>query len=160
MAQIRLNKPGILGHVEDEIEEFLEEFGAELVLLRVGREGRHRTLTIYVDKPGGVTVDDCQDISEKVSVLLDVLDPFPGSYRLVVSSPGLDRPLTKDEHFQRFQGREAALSIVTDDGTKMKRIGKLAGTTEDAIILESEEGLVEIPKSHITDARLVVRWGD
>ena len=160
MAEISLNKPGILPEVEAQIEEFLEEFGAELVLLRLGRAGRQRTLTLFIDKPGGVTADDCQQMSQRVSVLLDVLDPFSGSYRLVVSSPGLDRPLTKDEHFRRFEGKEAMIAVSSPSGEAIKRSGTLAGLTGEAVLLQTADGVIEISKPQITDARLVVRWDD
>jgi ribosome maturation factor RimP len=160
MEQINLNRPGVLPQVEAEIEGFVEEFGYELVLLRVGREGRHRTLTLYLDKPDGVTADDCQEMSQRISVLLDVLDPFPGSYRLIVSSPGLDRPLTKDQHFRRFEGQEAVVVSAPPGGKIVRHRGILAGVAEDTIRLQTAEGLVEIPKAHLIEARLVVRWDD
>lgn len=86
-------------------EPVLGDMGLELVDLEFRREGHGWTLRFFIDKEGGVTLDDCADFSREIDTLLEVEDLIPSAYRLEVSSPGLDRPLKKEEDFRRFAGR-------------------------------------------------------
>ncbi|WP_340609856.1 ribosome maturation factor RimP [Xenorhabdus bharatensis] len=88
----------------------VEALGYELVGLEFIR-ARVSTLRIYIDSEEGITVDDCADVSHQVSAVLDVEDPIPGLYNLEISSPGLERPLFKAEHYQRFMGEEVSLML-------------------------------------------------
>lgn len=86
-----------------------EGFGLELVDIVFTSEFGRRVLRVYIDKPGGITVDDCERVSRELSTVLDVEDPIPQSYSLEVSSPGLDRPLKTEKDFSRFAGRRARI---------------------------------------------------
>ncbi|MCC8379464.1 MULTISPECIES: ribosome maturation factor RimP [Xenorhabdus] len=88
----------------------VEALGYELVGLEFIR-ARVSTLRVYIDSEEGITVDDCADVSHQVSAVLDVEDPIPGLYNLEISSPGLERPLFKAEHYQRFMGEEISLML-------------------------------------------------
>ncbi|MEX0445080.1 ribosome maturation factor RimP [Xenorhabdus sp. SGI246] len=88
----------------------VEALGFELVGLEFIR-ARVSTLRVYIDSEEGITVDDCADVSHQVSAVLDVEDPISGLYNLEISSPGLDRPLFKAEHYQRFMGEEVSLML-------------------------------------------------
>ncbi|WP_143187377.1 ribosome maturation factor RimP [Xenorhabdus eapokensis] len=88
----------------------VEALGFELVGLEFIR-ARVSTLRVYIDSEEGITVDNCADVSHQVSAVLDVEDPIPGLYNLEISSPGLERPLFKAEHYQRFIGEEASLVL-------------------------------------------------
>ncbi|MDC9594010.1 ribosome maturation factor RimP [Xenorhabdus sp. IM139775] len=88
----------------------VEALGFELVGLEFIR-ARVSTLRIYIDSEEGITVDNCADVSHQVSAVLDVEDPVPGLYNLEISSPGLERPLFKAEHYQRFIGEEVSLML-------------------------------------------------
>ncbi|PHM59809.1 hypothetical protein Xekk_00245 [Xenorhabdus sp. KK7.4] len=88
----------------------VEALGYELVGLEFIR-ARVSTLRVYIDSEEGITVDDCADVSHQVSAVLDVEDPIPGFYNLEISSPGLERPLFKAEHYQRFMGEEINLML-------------------------------------------------
>ncbi|PHM37337.1 ribosome maturation factor RimP [Xenorhabdus innexi] len=88
----------------------VEALGYELVGLEFIR-ARVSTLRVYIDSEEGITVDDCADVSHQVSAVLDVEDPIPGLYNLEISSPGLERPLFKAEHYQRFMGEEVSLML-------------------------------------------------
>ncbi|CDL80297.1 ribosome maturation factor RimP [Xenorhabdus cabanillasii] len=88
----------------------VEALGFELVGLEFIR-ARVSTLRVYIDSEEGITVDDCADVSHQVSAVLDVEDPISGLYNLEISSPGLDRPLFKTEHYQRFMGEEVILML-------------------------------------------------
>ncbi|MGH9469621.1 MAG: ribosome maturation factor RimP [Terriglobia bacterium] len=117
----------------------------------------NQLLRIYIDKPGGVTHADCQSISEQMSALLDVEDPFPGRYTLEVSSPGLERKLVKPEEFQYFSGRKARVVLREPlDGQRVLE-GKLAGFESDCVRLELGDGnICELPLAAIAKARLVL----
>ncbi|MBW7956795.1 MAG: ribosome maturation factor RimP [Deltaproteobacteria bacterium] len=99
--------------VEDRIRELArpvaEGFGLELVDVSYTSEYGRRVLRIYIDKPGGITVEDCERVSRELSAILDVEDPIPQSYNLEVSSPGLDRPLKTEADFSRFKGKRARI---------------------------------------------------
>jgi ribosome maturation factor RimP len=116
-----------------------------------------RLLRVYIDKPEGVSHADCQLVSEQLSVLLDVEDPFPGPYTLEVSSPGLDRELVKPSDFAHFVGRKARLVVREPvEGQKVLE-GRLAGFEAGRVRLDlADAGLKEVELSNIQKARLVV----
>lgn len=99
--------------IEERIRELAgpvaEGFGLELVDVAYTSEYGRRVLRIYIDKPGGITVEDCERVSRELSAVLDVEDPIPQSYNLEVSSPGLDRPLKTEGDFLRFRGKRARI---------------------------------------------------
>ena len=136
------------------LEPEVEAMGYELVALDV-RTGGKGLVRLYIDGPDGVNLEDCERVSHQVSGLLDVEDPIPGEYTLEVSSPGLDRPLRKAEHFQRFEGHEARvrLRVPRDGRRRFKGVIKNAG--QDGFVLESDEGSVRIALDEIDLARLV-----
>jgi ribosome maturation factor RimP len=96
---------GLPERVTSEIEKIVTSEGLELVHVEYRRQGRTYLLRIDIDKDGGVTLEDCQQVSHQVSAWLDVEDPVPGEYELQVSSPGLDRKFYKDSDYQKFIGR-------------------------------------------------------
>src|SRR5690554_4767223 len=89
---------------EELINPILQNEAFELVDIEFKKEGPHRYLRVYIDKPEGITLDDCQKISEQLSKELDKADPIEENYFLEISSPGLDRPLKKVSDFNRFKG--------------------------------------------------------
>lgn len=95
----------VVSAIESLLAPILADFGIELVELEYRREGRGMLLRLFIDKPGGVTLDDCSEVSREVSAILDVEDPIATAYRLEVSSPGLDRPLRKPADYARFAGQ-------------------------------------------------------
>ncbi|HEV8435745.1 MAG TPA: ribosome maturation factor RimP [Thermoanaerobaculia bacterium] len=96
---------GLPERVTSEIEKIVTSEGLELVQVEYRRQGRTYLLRIDIDKDGGVTLEDCQLVSQQVSAWLDVEDPISGEYELQVSSPGLDRKFYKDSDYQKFIGR-------------------------------------------------------
>jgi ribosome maturation factor RimP len=96
---------GLPGKVESEIEKIVSSEGLELVHIDYRRQGRGFLLRVDIDKEGGVTLEDCQNISQQVSAFLDVEDVIPAEYELPVSSPGLDRKFYKPSDYQKFLGR-------------------------------------------------------
>lgn len=143
--------------IEQIIAPSVDAMGYEIV--RVQLSGKQRpTLQIMAERTDGgpMTVEDCADISRAVSALLDVEDPFPGAYTLEVSSPGIDRPLTRLKDFDRFAGFEAkAETRVPLDGRKRFR-GVLKGVENGRVRLDTPEGPVELPYDQIARAKLVL----
>ena len=135
----------------------LEAMGYEIVRILI--MGKHKpTLQIMAERKDDqpMTVEDCADISRQVSAVLDVEDPISSSYTLEVSSPGLDRPLTRPKDFQRFAGYEARLEIRFPIEGRRKFTGKLLGIEGDTVKLKAETGEVALPYAQIQKARLVL----
>jgi ribosome maturation factor RimP len=116
--------------------------------------GRRGLLRLYIDRQGGVTLDDCQRVSEQIGALLDVEDPLPGSYVLEVSSPGFDRRLRTLEHFGRFSGENAKVELKDPRDGRRNFTGRLAGVEGNDVLLEVDGELVRLPFGDIAVARL------
>jgi ribosome maturation factor RimP len=129
--------------------------GLELVHLEFQREPGGRTLRIYIDKPGGVVVDDCVAISRQLSDLLDVGLVLEGAYNLEVSSPGINRPLGKHSDFDRFKGHQAKIKLARPvDGQKNFQ-GVLLGTTHERVKLQVVDRTVVVDFNNIAKAQLI-----
>ncbi len=134
----------------------IEGLGFELVRIRL-MGGKRATLQIMAERPeGGIEVEDCAKISRSVSAVLDVEDPISGEYVLEVSSPGIDRPLTRLKDFERYEGYEVRLetSELIDGRRRFK--GVLAGVQDDEVLIEIPEGTVGLDFDWLTDAKLVL----
>jgi len=137
------------------IEPTVERLGYELADLEVKLGGRSGVVRLFIDQPAGITLDDCERVSLAVSALLDVEDPVPGHYDLEVSSPGLNRKLTKPEHFARFAGELVKVEMrFPIEGRKRFR-GLLKATDGDTIEVEVDGVSHSLPLATIDTARLV-----
>ncbi|MFC0202475.1 ribosome maturation factor RimP [Paracoccus rhizosphaerae] len=117
----------------------IEDLGFELVRIRM-QGGKTATLQIMADRPeGGINVDDCADISTAVSATLDVEDPIADNYHLEVSSPGIDRPLTRLKDFATFEGYEARLDLSQPIDGRKRFKGTLAGVEGEEVLINIEE---------------------
>lgn len=144
-------------HVEQIIAPAIEGMGYELVRVHL-TGGQRPVLQIMAERGDGVamTVEDCADISRAVSALLDVEDPIPAAYTLEVSSPGIDRPLTRLKDFERFAGFEARVETrIAVDGRRRFR-GRLDGVADGMVLIGLEEGQVRVPFDAIQRAKLVL----
>lgn len=144
--------------VERIIAPTLDGMGYELVRVQMSGGRQHSRLQVMAERADqrGMTVDDCAEISRAVSALLDVEDPIAGSYDLEVSSPGIDRPLTRPRDFERFAGQEAKIEMrETLDGRRRFR-GLLKGFEEGCALLEVEGETVKLPVEDIERAKLVL----
>ncbi len=143
--------------IERLIEPSLAAMGYEIV--RVLIMGKHSpTLQIMAERKDeqAMTVEDCADISRQISAVLDVEDPIRSAYTLEVSSPGLDRPLTRPKDFQRFAGYEAKLETRVPIDGRRKFTGKLIGLDGEVVKLKDDAGEVALPYAQIQKARLVL----
>ena len=140
----------------DIVRPTVEGLGFELVRVRL-MGGRGKTLQIMAERPDGrMEVDDCAELSRTLSAVLDVEDPIDGEYTLEVSSPGIDRPLTRLEDFARWAGFVAKLE--TDaliDGRKRWK-GVLSGREDGDVLVETDQGPARIPFAELADAKLVL----
>ena len=125
--------------LEQNLQEILqgavEDLGCELWGIECQRAGRFMTVRLFIDKEGGVTVDDCADVSRQVSAILDVEDPIADKYNLEVSSPGLDRPLFTLPQFERYIGQDIAVHLRIPVMERRKWQGKLDRIENDMVIL-------------------------
>ena len=134
----------------------LEDMGYELVRLRL-MGGETATLQIMADKPeGGIEVDDCAQISNAVSAVLDVEDPITEAYTLEVSSPGIDRPLTRLKDFAAFEGYEAKLETAEMIDGRRRFKGTLAGVEGDEVLINVAEGTIGLKFDWLSEAKLVL----
>lgn len=132
-----------------------ERHGLELVDVEYVREGGAWYLRIYIDKPGGITHDDCQVVSQDLEQKLDELDPIPQSYYLEVSSPGVERPLKKESDFVRFQGSLVAVHCFRAVEGRKKWQGTLVGATPEGIELDTDTGRLVVPREAVSKVHLV-----
>jgi ribosome maturation factor RimP len=133
--------------------------GLHLVDVELKGAGSNLLLRVYIDKPAGVSHADCALVSEQLSAILDVEDPFPGRYVLEVSSPGLDRKLTKPSDFTYFAGRRARLVLRQAVGDQKVVEGRLAGFEAGRVRVDlGEGGLQEVDLTNVRKAQLVVEF--
>ncbi len=152
-----------LAQIESLVMPILDDLGFELVDLQLAQDGHQAVLRIFIDKPGGITLDDCVTVSRETGAILEIEDPIRSAYRLEVSSPGLDRPLKKPADFERFAGKKAKLKtqhLLDPDQrghTRKTFVGTLLGLDGDQVRLQQSDkqgGLVVIPLSELEKANL------
>ena len=148
--------PVELERIRDAAERAAQSAGVEVVDVE-WKIGKQRFLRVFIDKPEGVSHSDCQAVSEQLGVLLDVEDLVPGSrYVLEVSSPGLDRKLTKPAEFERFAGRLARISTTEPIENSKFFEGRLAGYSDGQVKIEVQGRAIFVPFAAIRKANLVV----
>jgi ribosome maturation factor RimP len=138
------------------LEPEISRLGYELVRLRLlGRDDK--ILQIMAETPDGLCgIGDCQTISHALSDLLDAADPLPFPYRLEVSSPGIDRPLTRAKDFARWTGHDAKVELTEPVAGRKRLEGHLVGITGDIVQLTISGNLFELPRQNIKSAKLVL----
>jgi ribosome maturation factor RimP len=137
------------------LEPAVERLGYELADLEVRLGNKGGVVRVFIDKPEGIDLDDCEKVSLAVSALLDVEDPVPGNYNLEVSSPGLDRKLTKVEHFQRFEGETVKVQMRFPVEGRRRFRGTLVSSDDENIVVEVDGESHSLPLKTIDTARLV-----
>lgn len=153
-------KRKVVDVVQDLVEQYMKDKDLELVDVEFVKEGQHRYLRVFIDKEGGVSLDDCQQLSEFLNNRLDSLDPIEENYYLEVSSPGVERPLKKDHDFERFKGKLVEIKLYYPlDGQKIIE-GELMGLHDGKVKVkpENQDQVISIPKDKIALAKLLVRF--
>lgn len=153
-------KPDTLTQITALALPLLDSLGIELVELEYRKEGHGMVLRLYIDKPDGITLDDCADVSRELSELLDVEEVISAHYNLEVSSPGLNRPLKKESDYVRYAGRLVKIKtfdMVADDAGNQRKtfLGELLGFSDGVVSMKLSEGQsAAIPLDKIAKANL------
>jgi ribosome maturation factor RimP len=145
------------------VEPVVAGGGYELVDLEWKREASGWVLRVFIDGPGGVTIDDCTRVSHTLSATLDVSDQIPGAYNLEVSSPGLDRPLKKETDFRRALGQKAKIRTKHPVGSfeKGRRnfSGRLLAVENGTVKIDVGDQVCEVPIAEVEKAHVVFEFG-
>jgi len=155
---------GVVGQVKNLITPIITDAQLELVDVEYTREGQVHYLRIFIDKPDGVTIDDCQTMSRECEVILDIEEIIHTQYILEVSSPGLDRPLRKKKDYNRFRDRLVNIRTYRAVDGRKKFLGRLIGLTDNqgtdtcVVTLRIDGSDVHIPYDMIASARLEVEF--
>lgn len=139
-------------------EPLLAQLGYELVDLEHVPGRTHAQIRLFIDRPEGVGIEDCEQVSREVSALLDVTDPVPTSYTLEVSSPGLDRVLRLPAHFVRFVGRRVKVELLAPRDGRRRFTGVLVAADAAGVQLKVDGETVTLAYGDIGRARLVPEW--
>ena len=154
------NRQAIAEKITEIARRVGEPEGIEIVEVQMLGGGKARLLRIFIDKPAGVTHADCEFISQQVGTILDVEDVVPGaSYTLEVSSPGLERKLSRPRDFERFVGKKAKVVLREPVENQRRWEGTLAGFSEGIVALEAGAGkLIRVPLAQVEKANLKFEW--
>jgi ribosome maturation factor RimP len=145
---------GLAEAIEAVVLPVVQAHGLVLVDVDVRGGSRRSMVRLFVDKAGGVTIDDCQRLSEEVGDLIDVSNLVPGSYDLEVSSPGLDRELRKEREFRWATGRVVRVWTREPVDGRRELLGRLVAVDEEALTLAEVSGPRRLPRALVTKARL------
>jgi ribosome maturation factor RimP len=146
----------ILDRVRVIAEAILSNQGMELVDVEYRREGKGWVLRLYIDKEGGITIEDCSRVSQEVGRSLDVEDFILTPYTLEVSSPGLTRPLKSERDFIKYRNRWIKLKTIDPIENRRQFKGKLLGVSENQIEIEVDGGIFQILLSNVAKANLEI----
>jgi len=147
--------------IEERVREIAEraarDRGVELVHAEVAGAGRSPVIRLFIDKEGGVTHEDCSEVSRHVGTVLDVEDFIPGAYTLEVSSPGLERGLYRAADYERFAGRPAKMKTRSPVGGQRNFRGRIVGLEGEEVVFEDRtSGLVRVPFAEVVKANLEI----
>ena len=140
--------------IEAIITPVIEQEGGELVDLQWRKEGHQQVLRLFLDKPNGITLDDCAYFSDRVGATLDDGDKIPQSYVLEVSSPGLDRVIKKDKDFERFSGKSVKLKLKLAENGQRRFSGVLQGLKDGRIMVLVDKDLKAFARDNVDEIRL------
>ncbi len=159
LLRVMLMARGFSNRLEGMVDSVIKHLGCELIGVEMLAQGRDTILRIYienVDHVTAITVDDCERVSRQLSALFDVEEPLSGHYSLEVSSPGLDRLLTRVEHFSRFVGERARVRMALPVDGRRQFVGRIDAVVGERIRLELDDGeMAMLPFDDIDKARLV-----
>jgi ribosome maturation factor RimP len=155
VASSEVRRSPLVQRVHGLLEPVVSRMGCELVGVETATQGRRQILRVYIDKSGGVTLEDCRRVSGQVSALLDVEDPISGAYDLEVSSPGIDRPLFTREQLARFVGHRARIRTESAVAGRRNFTGVIEGVSDDEVVILQDGERVVLALAGIDRAHLV-----
>jgi ribosome maturation factor RimP len=144
--------------IRELVEPILAEAGVELVELNARRQGGQWLIRLLVDQVGGITLQRCAALNERIGAALEAQDLIDARYTVEVSSPGLDRPLTTPRDFARALGEPVRLELQTGDGRSREVHGSVLAVQPEAVVLKTPSGNVTIALSDIKVAKKSIRW--
>lgn len=155
-----MSKEAIVNKITEIAERVAEPEGIEIVDVQLLGGGKARLVRIFIDTPSGVSHKECEFVSQQVGTILDVEDVIPGdSYTLEVSSPGVERKLTKAKDFERFAGRKAKFVLREPVENRSRWEGTLAGYSDGVVALEPAAGkVIHFPLAQVEKANLKFEW--
>ena len=154
LRQEQANEQKVIKQTWSLAEPLCESEGLELIQVEYQREPASRILRLYVDKPGGIGIDDCIAVSRQLGDILDVNLEDAGPYSLEVTSPGPERPLAKKEDFDKFKGNRAKIKTYQPLNGRKNFTGVILGITGDELNLQIDEKIITIAYTDISKARL------
>ncbi len=158
MAELRR----VTERIQEVAAPILWALGLELVDVVCVGQGPRTVVRVFIDKPGGVTLDDCEQAHESLSPALDVADPLPYAYTLEVSSPGLDRPLRRPQDYRRSMGKRIALKLRQPYAGQWRLVGQLIDVDEQAVTVAMKEAdpsaTVRLTFGEIAEGKLEVTF--
>jgi len=137
------------------MQPLVEELGYEFVGLEYNSNPKHAVLRIYIDHERGIGIDDCEVVSRETAALLDVKDPIRSQYNLEVSSPGLDRPLSRSEHYREFIGFAVQINVFAPLDGRRKFSGPILNADEKSVTIDQDGSEVTLEIDNIVKARLI-----
>ena len=140
--------------IETLLTPLVEQEGGEIVDLQWRREGHQWVLRLFLDKPNGISLDDCAIFSDRIGAFLDEKDAIDQSYVLEISSPGLDRVIKKDADYARFAGKAVKVRIKIADNGQRRFAGILKGLQDDKVAVQVGEALKQFERRNIDEVRL------
>lgn len=152
----------VVDRISETVSPILWTLGLELADVVCVGQGSRSVVRVFIDKPEGVTLDDCERAHKALGPALDVADPFPHAYTLEVSSPGLDRPFKRIQDYRRAIGKRVSLKLREPLAGQWRLVGTLTGVTDDSVTLEVNEPpparTVTLEQRTIGEAKRAVAW--
>ncbi len=144
--------------VREAVEDIIVKMGYELVDVEYVKEGPNWYLRIYIDKEGGIFIDDCVAVNDATEPVIDKLDPIDGAYIFEVSSPGLDRPIKTDRDFKKAEGKKIEITLFSKQGNSKMHTGILKEKKDDKVVILEDGKTVEIDEKNIALAKLAIEF--
>lgn len=144
--------------VEQIVESVVSTLGYEVVKVEFVPQHKNSILRVYIDSENGIKVEDCEKVSRQISAVMDVEDPIAGHYTLEVSSPGIDRPLVKPEHFKKFCGRRVKVLTHNLNLGRKRFTGQLTQVNDAGIVVEVDGEAYDLSFDDINNAKLCPEW--
>ncbi len=148
----------LVAQLQTLVEPILAERGMELVELTCRLQGRQQLVRLLVDKVGGVTIQQCARVNQRIGQALESANLIEASYTIEVSSPGLDRPLASRRDFERAIGEEVVVDLSVGDGRSKELRGMVLAVQHEAIVVKTSSGNVTAPFAEIRTAKKALRW--
>ncbi|MBQ4066982.1 MAG: ribosome maturation factor RimP [Clostridia bacterium] len=151
-------KKNIAGTVRDLVSPVADSFGFMLWDVEYVKEGADMILRITIDKPEGIDIEDCEKMARAIDPIIDEADPIEVSYKMEVSSPGIERVLSRPEHFEACMGEKVEVKLYAPVDGKKQIVGILSGADEKTVSVNVDEAEIVLEKSSVAKVSTVFDW--